>query len=71
MEMKLYRVHLYLSWSFVLAENEEQARALELIRVDDPNGEFDDYSDMKIIEYPLDKPMILPAHWQSEDKRTW
>ena len=64
--MKLFRVRMYGEWDFILAENGEAAKSLELEFLGDPHGELDDYKCMKIVEYPLDKPMMLPEHWQTD-----
>ena len=66
MVMRLFRVYVYLDWSFCIAENEEAAKFITLDKCGDPHGIYDDYSDMKIVEYPLNKSMVLPSHWQSE-----
>ena len=61
--MKLFRVKSGISWSFILAIDEVDARRMHC---EGFGLDLDDIS--VVVEYQMDVPQILPPGWQSESK---
>ena len=75
--MRLFRIKVYEDvgypkpfseyedeWYFVLAENEKAAKSLELESLGYSGDESECEMQIKVVEYPLDKPMVLPDGYQ-------